>query len=84
MRPPGGEHPVAQVEQVLGHVLVEQLVAHLLVQHHVDRLGRGELTAVGLHELDVGEAVAATDVGDLDEVGVLDGVHLGGAGPGWP
>ena len=75
------QESVAHIEQVLEHVLVEQLVAHLLVEDHVDRFRRGELAAVRLHELDVGEAVVAADLaGDVDDVGVLDCVHLLRAG----
>ncbi len=73
----GPQHPVAQIEHVLEHVLVEELVAHLLVQDDIDRLGWRELAAVGLDELDVGEAVVLGDLaGDLDEVGVLHRIHL--------
>ena len=50
------------------------------MEHNVDGFGCRELAAIGLNELDVGDLVMGGDLaGHVDEVGVLDGIDLGGA-----
>ena len=77
---PEGAATIAKIQHVGEHVLVEQFVTHLLMQYDVDRLGRSEVATVRPDELDAGEPVVGRDfAGDIDEVGMLDGVHLLGS-----